>query len=176
MSDISNTYRDQIRGLLLRRIEDARKRLLDENDAVVANALKAAEASPKIVELRALKQAYAARQEQIKTLEKERDEITNQFEKAVEGLVTRASSPYYHQPPDESMIENIKAKLVDEALASDPALGPKLKELVELGKQIGDLLVLALTTTKLRSVVKLFNDRLGASVSEVEKEILGLTD
>ena len=72
MSDISNTYRDQIRGLLLRRIEDARKRLLDENDAVVANALKAAEASPKIVELRALKQAYAARQKQIKALEKPR--------------------------------------------------------------------------------------------------------
>ena len=103
MSDISNTYRDQIRGLLLRRIEDARKRLLDENDAVVADALKAAEASPKIVELRALKQAYAARQEQIKALEKERDEITNKFEKAVEGLVARASSPYYHQPPDESV-------------------------------------------------------------------------
>jgi len=30
MSDISNTYRDQIRSLLLRRIENARKRLLDE--------------------------------------------------------------------------------------------------------------------------------------------------
>ena len=101
MSDISNTYRDQIRGLLLRRIEDARKRLLDENDAVVADALKAAEASPKIVELRALKQAYVACQEQIKALEKERNEITNKFEKAVEGLVARGSNPYCHQPPDE---------------------------------------------------------------------------
>ena len=103
MSDISNTYRDQVRQLLLRRIEDAHKRLLDENDAVVADVLKATEASPKIVELRALKQAYAARQEQIKVLEKERDEITNQFEKAVEGLVARGSNPYCHQPPDESV-------------------------------------------------------------------------
>ena len=95
---------------------------------------------------------------------------------AQRSSAVRGSSPYYRPTPDESIIENIKAKFVDEALASDPTLGPKLKELVQLGKQISDLLVLALTTTKLRSVVKLFNDRLGASVSEVEKEILGLTD
>ena len=176
MSDLSNTYRDQIRDLLLRRIEEARKRLLNENDAVVAGALQAAEADPKIVELRTLKQGYDDLQERIKTLEKERDEIASKFDRATEGLAVRDSSPYYRQHPDESIIENIKAKFVDEALASDPTLGPKLKELVQLGKQISDLLVLALTTTKLRSVVKLFNDRLGASVSEVEKEILGLTD
>ena len=72
--------------LLLRRIEDARKRLLDENDAVVADVLKAAEASPKIVELRALKQAYAARQEQIKTLEKERGRDYQSIRKGCGGI------------------------------------------------------------------------------------------
>ena len=175
MSDISNTYRDQVRQLLLRRIEDARKRLLDENDAVVADALKTAEASPKVVELRVLKEKHEALQERIKALEKERDEVSDKFQDTVEGKAV-VKNGYYHPGPENSSIEKIHAKIVDEILASDPNLGPKLKELVELGKQIGDLLVLALTTTKLRSVVKLFNDRLGASVSDVEKEILGLTD
>jgi len=90
--------------------------------------------------------------------------------------VTRASSPYYHQPPDESMIENIKAKLVDEALASDPTLGRSSRNSLNLVNRSATCWYWALTTTKLRSVVKLFNDRLGTSVSEVEKEILGLTD
>jgi hypothetical protein len=35
--------------------------------------------------------------------------------------------------------------------------------------------VLALTTTKLRAVVTMFNSRLGASITDVEREILGIT-
>jgi len=45
-----------------------------------------------------------------------------------------------------------------------------------LDKQIGDLLVLALTTTKLRAVVTMFKTRLGASITDVERQILGIEE
>ena len=70
----------------------------------------------------------------------------------------------------------MKSKVVGELLAEDPDLGPKLKDFEALDQQIGDLLVLALTTTKLRAVVTMFNAHLGASITDVERQILGIEE
>ena len=173
MAEISNAYRDQVRGLLKRRIQEARSRLLDEKKGKVADASKQAEALPAVAEPRKWKRKYDDLQERIKALEKERDEVAGKFRKATED---GTNNGYCYHSPEDSTIEKIKSKAVSKILSGDPELGPKLKELDDLDAQIGDLLVLALTTTKLRSIVKLFNDRLGASITDVEREILGIGD
>jgi hypothetical protein len=175
MADLSNAYRDQVRQLLRRRIQEARTRLLNAGNGKVADAEKQAEARPAVAELRQWKQKYDDLQKQISSLEKERDEAAEQFRKATKEAAVK-DGYYYHRSPEDDTIETIKSKIVSEILSSDPELGPKLKELDALNAQIGDLLVLALTTTKLRAVVKMFNDRLGASITDVEKEILGIED
>ena len=91
-----------------------------------------------------------------------------------EALGNKESYYSYHNPDDDD-IKGMVDKALAALLSSDPQLGPKLKELEDLDRQIGDLLVLALTTTKLRAVVSLFNERLGASITDVEREILGIT-
>ncbi len=171
MADLSNAYREQVRDLLRRRIQEARKRLLDERKGRVEAARKKAETRPVIVSLKKMKLRYDDLVEQIKALEKERDEVSKKFQEAVGDKVVNS---YYHRVPSEADVEEMKNKVVGEMLADDPGLGPKLKELDELDAQISDLLILALTTTRLRTVVNLFNDRLGASVTDVERQILGI--
>lgn len=173
MAEISNAYRDQVRELLRRRIQEARARLLDEHKGKVAEAAKKAEALPAIAEPRALKRQWDDLQKRIGGLEKVRDEVVRRFRELTEGEKTRGYCSYHL---DDAVIESLKSKAVNRILSGDPKLGPQLKALDNLDAQISDLLVLALTTTKLRSVVKLFNDRLGASITEVEKEILGIGD
>ena len=49
MSELSNTYRDQVRELLRRRIREARERLRDEKKGKVEAARRKAAAQPAIV-------------------------------------------------------------------------------------------------------------------------------
>jgi hypothetical protein len=172
MSELSNTYRDQVRELLRRRIREARERLLDEKKGQVETARKKAEAQPEIVNLKKLKTRFDEVKAQIEALEKERDAVARRFR---EAMGDKAVNPYYHHSINEDDIQTMTDKALTALLADDPELGPRLKELDDLDKQIGDLLVLALTTTKLRAVVSLFNERLGASITDVEREILGIT-
>jgi hypothetical protein len=171
MSELSNTYRDQVRDLLRRRIREARERLLDEKKGKVEAARRKAEAQPAIVKLKKLKERFVELDAQIKTLEEYRKEAANKFREAMGN-----KEPYYsYHNPDDGDIKGMVDKALAALLSSDPQLGPKLKELDDLDRQISDLLVLALTTTKLRAVVSLFNERLGASITDVEREILGIT-
>jgi hypothetical protein len=55
----------------------------------------------------------------------------------------------------------------------DGALGPKLEEFSRLENNLSDMLTLALTQSRLRQVVDIFNQNLGLEPSPVEKEILG---
>jgi hypothetical protein len=173
MSDLSNSYREQVRDLLRRRIREARTRLMDESKSKVEAARKKAEAQPVIVNLTKLKLRYDDLAGQIKALENEREEVGKKFRVTL-GMGDKES--YHYRPPNEMEVEDMKSKVVEELLEEDPDLGPKLKDLEALDKQIGDLLVLALTTTKLRAVVTMFNARLGASITDVERQILGIDD
>ena len=172
MSELSNVYREQVRDLLRRRIREARERLLDEKKGKVEAARKKAEAQPPIVSLKKMKARFDELKAQIETLEKERDAVARKFRELVGD---KAVNPYYHHPVNEDDIQAMTDRALAALLAGDPEIGPKLKELDDLDRQIGDLLVLALTTTRLRAVVSLFNDRLGASITDVEREILGIT-
>jgi ATP phosphoribosyltransferase regulatory subunit HisZ len=53
MSDISNSYRKEVRDLLIKRIAAARQKFLDEHADAVEKAKQAAEKDPALVELRA---------------------------------------------------------------------------------------------------------------------------
>ena len=53
MSDISNSYRKEVRELLIKRIAAARQKFLDGHADAVEKAKKAAEKDPVLVELRA---------------------------------------------------------------------------------------------------------------------------
>ena len=53
MSDISNSYRKEVRELLIKRITVARKKFLDGHADAVEKAKLAAEKDPVLVELRA---------------------------------------------------------------------------------------------------------------------------
>ena len=53
MSDISNSYRKEIRELLIKRISAARQKFLDGHADAVEKAKLAAEQDPVLVELRA---------------------------------------------------------------------------------------------------------------------------
>ena len=79
MSELSNTYRDQVRELLRRRIREARERLLDEKKSKVEAARKKAEAQPVIVNLKKLKARFDELDAQIKTLENEREEVAGKI-------------------------------------------------------------------------------------------------
>jgi hypothetical protein len=170
MSELSNAYREQVRDLLRRRIREARERLLDEKKGKVEAARKKAEAQPAIVSLKKLKTRFDEVKAQITVLEKERDAVARKFREAMGN-----KEPHYsYRNPDDDDIQGMTDKALAALLSSDPEIGPKLKQLENLDRQIGDLLVLALTTTKLRAVVSLFNERLGASITDVEREILGI--
>ena len=83
MSDLSNSYREQVRDLLRRRIREARTRLMDESKSKVEAARKKAEAQPVIVNLTKLKLRYDDLAGQIKALENEREEVGKKFRMAL---------------------------------------------------------------------------------------------
>ena len=51
-------------------------------------------------------------------------------------------------------------------------MGPKLADLGRLEGELSDMLTLALTQSRLRQVVEVFNQKLSIEPSEIEKDIL----
>jgi hypothetical protein len=58
-------------------------------------------------------------------------------------------------------------------LMNNGALGPQLEEFSRLENNLADMLTLALTQSRLRQVVDIFNQKLSLEPSPIEKEILG---
>jgi len=173
MSDVSNSYRKEVRELLIKRIAAARQKFLDGHADAVEKARQAAEQEPILVELR-------THQEQCRILlgEKEAAEkclneaisVTNEFCDA-HGLPSYRYG--YHKETFEQAVRKAAQRAFEAMLMNDGALGPKLEEFSRLENNLSDMLTLALTQSRLRQVVDIFNQNLGLEPSPVEKEILG---
>ena len=162
MSDVSNSYRKEVRELLIKRIAAARQKFLDGHADAVEKARQAAEKDPVLVELRAHQEQCCLLLGEKEAAEKRLNEaisVTNEFCDA-HGLPSYRYG-YHKETFEQAMLMN------------DGALGPKLEEFSRLENNLSDMLTLALTQSRLRQVVDIFNQNLGLEPSPVEKEILG---
>ena len=173
MSDISNSYRKEVRDLLIKRIAAARQKFLDEHADAVEKAKQAAEKDPVLVELRAHQEKCRRLVEDKEAAEKRLSEalsVTTEFCDA-HGL------PSYRYGYNKETVEQAGRKAAQRAieamLMKDDDIGPKLEEFGRLEGDLSDMLTLALTQSRLRQVVDTFNQKLGLEPSQIEKEILG---
>jgi hypothetical protein len=74
MSDVSNSYRKEIRELLIKRIGAARQKFLDGHVDSVEKAKLAAEQDPVLVELRAYQEKFCRLVEEKEAAEKRLNE------------------------------------------------------------------------------------------------------
>lgn len=173
MTDISNVHRGEVRDLIKRRIALARRKLLDDNKPAVEKARETAEKDPALMKLRALQQKCLS-------LQKVEVEATNHLRKALDELdefskANRLASNRYNINP-ETFKEAEKTAIhaaIEKLMLKDPTVGPKLADLGRLEGELSDMLTLALTQSRLRQVVDVFNKKLGIEPSEIEKDILG---
>jgi transcription initiation factor TFIIIB Brf1 subunit/transcription initiation factor TFIIB len=173
MSDISNSYRKEVRELLIKRIAVARKKFLDGHADAVEKAKLAAEKDPVLVELRAhqdkCRRLLGDKEEAEKRLNEAVSE-TNEFCEAHELPSYRYG---YHKETFEQAVRKAAQHALEAMLMKDGDIGPKLEEFGRLENNLSDMLTLALTQSRLRQVVDTFNQKLGLEPSQIEKEILG---
>jgi transcription initiation factor TFIIIB Brf1 subunit/transcription initiation factor TFIIB len=173
MSDVSNSYRKEVRELLIKRIAAARQKFLDGQADAVEKARQAAEKDPVLVELRTHQERCCLLLGEKEAVEKRLNEAisaTNEFCEA-RGLPSYRYG--YHKETFEQAVRKAAQHAFEAMLMKDGALGPKLEEFSRLENNLSDMLTLALTQSRLRQVVDIFNQNLGLEPSPVEKEILG---
>ena len=173
MSDISNSYRKEIRDLLIKRISAARQKFLDGHADAVEKAKLAAEQDPVLVELGAHQEKCCLLAGEKEAAEKRLNEAiseTNEFCDA-HGLPSYRYG--YHKETFEQAVRKAAQCALEAMLMKDGDIGPKLEEYDQLDNNLSDMLTLALTQSKLRQVVDTFNQKLGLEPSQIEKEILG---
>ena len=173
MSDISNSYRKEVRELLIKRIAAARQKFLDGRADAVEKAKKAAEKDPVLVELR-------ANQEKCSRLVGDKDAAEKRLNEALSETTEFCDAhglPSYRYCYNKETVEQAGRKAAQRAieamLMKDDDIGPKLEEFGRLEGDLSDMLTLALTQSRLRQVVDTFNQKLGLEPSQIEKEILG---
>jgi transcription initiation factor TFIIIB Brf1 subunit/transcription initiation factor TFIIB len=173
MSDISNSYRKEVRELLIKRIAAARQKFLDGRADAVEKAKKAAEKDPVLVELR-------AHQEKCSRLVGDKDAAEKRLNEALSETTEFCDAhglPSYRYGYNKETVEQAGRKAAQRAieamLMKDDDIGPKLEEFGRLESDLSDMLTLALTQSRLRQVVDTFNQKLGLEPSQIEKEILG---
>jgi transcription initiation factor TFIIIB Brf1 subunit/transcription initiation factor TFIIB len=173
MSDVSNSYRKEVRELLIKRIAAARQKFLDGQADAVEKAKQAAEQEPILVVLRAYQEKCCRLAEEKEAAEKRLNEAnseTNDFCDA-HGLSTYRYG--YHKETFEQAVRKAAQRALEAMLMKDGDIGPKLEEFGRLESDLADMLTLALTQSRLRQVVDTFNQKLGLEPSAIEKEILG---
>ena len=173
MSDVSNSYRKEVRELLIKRIATARQKFLDGHADAVEKARQAAEKDPILVELHTHQEQCRLLLGEKEAAEKRLNEaisVTNEFCEA-HGLPSYRYG--YHKETFEQAARKAAQHAFEAMLMNDGALGPKLEEFSRLENNLSDMLTLALTQSRLRQVVDIFNQNLGLEPSPVEKEILG---
>jgi len=173
MSDISNSYRKEIRELLIKRIAMARQKFLDGQKDAVEKAKLAAEQDPVLVELRTRQEKCCHLAGEKEAAEKRLNEAiseTNEFCDA-HGLPTYRYG--YHKETFEQAVRKAAKRALEAMLMKDGEIGPQLEEFGRLENDLSDMLTLALTQSRLRQVVDTFNQKLGLEPSQIEKEILG---
>jgi transcription initiation factor TFIIIB Brf1 subunit/transcription initiation factor TFIIB len=173
MSDISNSYRKEVRELLIKRIAAAHQKFLDGHADAVGKAKQAAEKNPVLVELRAYQEKCCRLLGDKEEAEKRLNEAiseTNEFCDA-HGLPSYRYG--YHKETFEQAVKKAAQRALEAMLMKDDDIGPKLEEFGRLESDLSDMLTLALTQSRLRQVVDTFNQKLGLEPSQIEKEILG---
>ena len=176
MSDVSNSYRKEVRELLIKRIAVARKKFLDGQSDAVEKAKQAAEQDPVLVELRVHQEKCCLLAVEKEAAEKHFNEAlseTNEFCDA-HGLPTYRYG--YHKETFEQAVRKAAQRALEARLTRDGDIGPTLAEFDRLENDLSDMLTLALTQSRLRHVVDTFNQKLGLEPSQIEKEILGNKD
>lgn len=173
MADISNAYRSEVRDLIQRRIALARKKLLEDNKPAVDRAHVEAEKDPTLIKLRLM-------QKKCMSLQKIKLEADNNLRKALGELEKFSEAnglTYNRYNVDEDIFKAAEKTAlqtaVEKLMLKDPTVGPKLADLGRLEGELSDMLTLALTQSRLRQVVDVFNKKLGIEPSEIEKDILG---
>ena len=140
MSDVSNSYRKEIRELLIKRIAAARQKFLDVHADAVEKAKQAAEKDPVLVELRAHQEKCRRLVEDKEAAEKRLSEalsVTTEFCDA-HGL------PSYRYGYNKETVEQAGRKAAQRAieamLVKDDDIGPKLEEFDRLESDLSDRL------------------------------------
>ena len=176
MSDVSNSYRKEVRELLIKRIAVARQKFLDGHADAVEKARQTAEKDPILVELRTHQEQCRLLLGEKEAAEKRLNEaisVTNEFCDA-HGLPTYRYG--YHKETFEQAVRKAAQHALEAMLMKDGEIGPQLEEFGRLESDLSDMITLALTQSRLRQVVDTFNQKLGLEPSQIEKEILGLKE
>ena len=176
MSDVSNSYRKEVRELLIKRIAAARQKFLDGHADTIEKAKQAAEQDPVLVELHAHEEKCCLLLGEKEAAEKRLNEAiseTNEFCDA-HGLPSYRYG--YHKETFEQAVRKAAQRALEATLMKDSDIGLKLEEFDRLENDLSDMLTLALTQSRLRQVVDTFNQKLGLEPSQIEKEILGLME
>jgi transcription initiation factor TFIIIB Brf1 subunit/transcription initiation factor TFIIB len=176
MSDISNSYRKEVRELLIKRITVARKRFLDGHADAVEKAKLAAEKDPILVELRAHQEKCCLLLAEKEAAEKRLNEAISETNEFCDAHGLPAYRYGYHKETFEQAVRKAAQHALEAMLMKDDDIGPKLEEFDRLENDLSDMLTLALTQSRLRQVVDTFNQKLGLEPSQIEKEILGLKE
>ena len=176
MSDVSNSYRKEIRELLIKRIAAARQKFLDGHTDAVEIAKQAAEQDPVLVDLRARQEKCCLLAGEKETAEKRLNEAISETNEFCEAHGLPSYHYGYHKETFEQAVRKAAQRALEAMLIKDGDIGPKLEEFGRLENDLSDMLTLALTQSRLRQVVDTFNQKLGLEPSQIEKEILGLKE
>ena len=176
MSDISNSYRKEIRELLIKRIAMARQKFLDGQKDAVEKAKLAAEQDPILVELRTRQEKCFLLAGEKEAAEKRLNEALSETNNFCDAHGLPSYRYGYHKETFEQAVRKAAQRALDATLVKDGEIGPQLEEFGRLESDLSDMLTLALTQSRLRQVVDTFNQKLGLEPSAIEKEILGLKE
>ena len=173
MSDISNSYRKEVRELLIKRIAVARKKFLDGHADAVEKAKLAAEKDPVLVELRADQEKCCLLLGEKEAAEKRLNNAVSETNEFCDAHGLPSYRYGYHKETFEQAVRKAAQGALEAMLMKDGDIGPKLEVFGRLENDLSDMLTLALTQSRLRQVVDTFNQKLGIEPSTIEKEILG---
>lgn len=176
MSDVSNSYRKEIRKLLIKRIAAARQKFLDGHTDAVGKAKQAAQQDPVLVDLRARQEKCCLLAGEKEAAEKRLNEAISETNKFCEAHGLPSYHYGYHKETFEQAVRKAAQRALETMLVKDGDIGPQLEEFGRLESDLSDMLTLALTQSRLRQVVDTFNQKLGLEPSQIEKEILGLKE
>jgi transcription initiation factor TFIIIB Brf1 subunit/transcription initiation factor TFIIB len=176
MSDVSNSYRKEIRELLIKRIVAARQKFLDGHADAIEKAKQAAEQDPVLVDLRTRQEKCCLLAGEKEAAEKRLNEAISETNEFCEAHGLPSYHYGYHKETFEQAVRKAAQRALEAMLIKDGDIGPKLEEFGRLEGDLSDMLTLALTQSRLRQVVDTFNQKLGLEPSQIEKEILGLKE
>jgi len=176
MSDVSNSYRKEVRELIVKRIAAARKKFLDGKADAVQKARQASENDPVLVELRAQQDKCRRLHDENEAVEQRLREALSELEKFSDAHILPSYRYGYNKDTFEQAEKKASQRAGEEMMLKDPEIGPQLEEFGRLENDLSDMLTLALTQSRLRQVVDTFNQKLGLEPSQIEKEILGLKE